>query len=607
MVRFNSSGAIVRMKCGHGNPGCNVTCNPTGDLAISCNNKADPHLHHNSYDMSPVLFTVIPARMAVNCGPHAGDGTPIPCAISIGTQSDIRQQALQELFRCNWEEFTLMDDTENKLRAHSLIDVSFVAGVEKKKWGQQGRWGHHVLALSRDATVVNHLSKANSPPARSGPLAINVNLSTPAKASGKGKGKKRLAKPDNDDGDDIDADQDDDVVIVEGEGQHDVAGGGEGDEQVNGDEDYDDETRMTTMKMMAPAMNKDTMKKNKKTNMKKRILADDILFSLQDVFTDTAESAVDTACRAEVCRHPGRHTAYSSPGSATARSTQGPAWEGTNACRSSEGVATTTASNATRRMLANATAARSTPRKGKGPARATTSSAGSSTAEQYDLATPTPPPAPPPSPIEVDDAGGPPATPPPAPPPRDSEQQLEALDSDGDDDDERLSTLRNYPLDIASFGQGMDRSVGKQHHMTQGVLAKRNLVWSPGLDLADTSIAAVPLCTLIARRVSDRHRRQRHVDLGVPTQVKRRGPQGSPTEGNGSGVPGTSVGMFPRSTGVGRILMDADGRPKTFKATAYHYCGPYWRVEYPDGHWEEFTKREVEQGIGVAAQPPPSA
>ena len=62
-----------------------------------------------------------------------------------------------------------------------------------------------------------------------------------------------------------------------------------------------------------------------------------------------------------------------------------------------------------------------------------------------------------------------------------------------------------------------------------------------------------------------------------------------------------ALDMFPCGTVVGRIFTDAEGQPQVFKAKVYDYCDPYWRVEYPDGDSEELTKREVEQGIGVAA------
>lgn len=76
ILQFNTSGPIVRRRGGHGNPPCNSSCNPTGELPISCSNKINPHLHH-AYDMLPVLFTVIPHHMSVDMGPHAGEGIQI--------------------------------------------------------------------------------------------------------------------------------------------------------------------------------------------------------------------------------------------------------------------------------------------------------------------------------------------------------------------------------------------------------------------------------------------------------------------------------------------------------------------------------------------------
>ena len=58
---------------------------------------------------------------------------------------------------------------------------------------------------------------------------------------------------------------------------------------------------------------------------------------------------------------------------------------------------------------------------------------------------------------------------------------------------------------------------------------------------------------------------------------------------------------------VGRIFTDSEGHSKTFKAKVYDFYDPYWRVEYSDGDWEELTRREVEQGIGLASQPTFSA
>ena len=58
---------------------------------------------------------------------------------------------------------------------------------------------------------------------------------------------------------------------------------------------------------------------------------------------------------------------------------------------------------------------------------------------------------------------------------------------------------------------------------------------------------------------------------------------------------------------MGREFVDSEGLATTFKATVFDYCDPYWRVEYPDGDWEELTKREMNVGIGVAARPSFSA
>ena len=65
--------------------------------------------------------------------------------------------------------------------------------------------------------------------------------------------------------------------------------------------------------------------------------------------------------------------------------------------------------------------------------------------------------------------------------------------------------------------------------------------------------------------------------------------------------------LFPIGTPVGREFVDSEGLVKTFQATVFDYCDPYWRVEYPDGDWEELRKREMNVGMGVAARPSFSA
>ena len=171
-----------------------------------------------------------------------------------------------------------------------------------------------------------------------------------------------------------------------------------------------------------------------------------------------------------------------------------------------------------------------------------------------------------------------------------------------------------------------------------------HLIWSADLGLADTSVVAVPLYTLMARRVGKgrggsgtwaweyRGRYQDGAQSDWITEDEARDsfsplqldvfhaswelyhpdadprPPGEPTRGAREVESRErALDMFPRGTEVGRVFTDAEGRSKTFKAKVYDYCDPYWRVEYPDGDWEELTKREVEQGIGVAAQPSSSA
>eukprot|EP00752_Nemacystus_decipiens_P008157 g7296.t1 len=266
--------------------------------------------------------------------------------------------------------------------------------------------------------------------------------------------------------------------------------------------------------------------------------------------------------------------------------------------------------------------------------------------------------------------------------------------------------LLAQPLDAASFGQGLDRTVEEQLHMTQEILAKRQETLtrqrerhnakvareSPGANAQAGDLVLVRetpvslyrdslhpklahehftgpwkvvnvllsrLCFTVqlnGRRIRQRrvaagdvkpfHRRPDHLqhdfedeyshldgaqsdwitedearDSFSPLQLDvfhalwelhnlnvARRPPGEPTRGEREVESRKrALEVFPRGTEVGRIFTDAEGRSKTFKATVYDYCDPYWRVEYPDGDWEELTRREVAQGIGVAAQPPSSA
>ena len=93
----------------------------------------------------------------------------------------------------------------------------------------------------------------------------------------------------------------------------------------------------------------------------------------------------------------------------------------------------------------------------------------------------------------------------------------------------------------------------------------------------------------------------------APTQPPGR-PAGPPTRGAREVASrDQALQLFPIGTPVGREFVDSEGLAKTFKATVFDYCDPYWRVEYPDGDWEELNKWEMNVGMGVAARPSFSA
>ena len=85
-------------------------------------------------------------------------------------------------------------------------------------------------------------------------------------------------------------------------------------------------------------------------------------------------------------------------------------------------------------------------------------------------------------------------------------------------------------------------------------------------------------------------------------------PAGPPTRGAREVASrAQALQLFPIGTPIGREFVDSEGHPKVFKAAVFDYCDPYWRVDYPDGDWEELTKREMDAGVGVAARPSFSA
>jgi len=50
--------------------------------------------------------------------------------------------------------------------------------------------------------------------------------------------------------------------------------------------------------------------------------------------------------------------------------------------------------------------------------------------------------------------------------------------------------------------------------------------------------------------------------------------------------------------------MTNDGTPAIFRGKVCDFSDPYWRVEYQDNDWEEFTRRELVHAIRLANQPP---
>ena len=84
ILKFTSSGPVIRFKCNKGHPPCTATCNPTPTLPVSCRSQYNPH-QHLSYDMVPTMFTVIQPNTALSYGPESIHGVPVPASIAITT------------------------------------------------------------------------------------------------------------------------------------------------------------------------------------------------------------------------------------------------------------------------------------------------------------------------------------------------------------------------------------------------------------------------------------------------------------------------------------------------------------------------------------------
>ena len=57
-------------------------------------------------------------------------------------------------------------------------------------------------------------------------------------------------------------------------------------------------------------------------------------------------------------------------------------------------------------------------------------------------------------------------------------------------------------------------------------------------------------------------------------------------------------------TEIGRELVGKDGQTVVRKGKICDFSDPYWRVEYPDGDWEELSRKEVRKAVLLAHQPP---
>jgi len=172
-----------------------------------------------------------------------------------------------------------------------------------------------------------------------------------------------------------------------------------------------------------------------------------------------------------------------------------------------------------------------------------------------------------------------------------------------------------------------------------------HFVWGPDLGLVEDSVVAAPLYTLFARKTTAgaggssawaweyRGKYQDGTasswltedtvkdsfsplqldvfhalweDYHGPDDAPR--PPGSPTRGEREvATREAALQEFPLGTEVGRELHDLDGNVVVSRGKVCDFCDPYWRVEFGDGDWEELTRRELQRGITLAAQIPPSA
>ena len=171
-------------------------------------------------------------------------------------------------------------------------------------------------------------------------------------------------------------------------------------------------------------------------------------------------------------------------------------------------------------------------------------------------------------------------------------------------------------------------------------------VWSADLGLVEASVVAAPLYTLTDRRavqnssgsstswtweyrgkyqdgtLSDWLTEDQTRDSFSPLQLDvfhamwehYHGPSRAPRP---AGAPSRSerdvatrtkaLREFPIGTEVGRELTDQGGHAVIRKGRVCDFGDPYWRVEYPDGDWEELSRRELRKAVTMATHPRPDS
>ncbi|CAB1106421.1 unnamed protein product [Ectocarpus sp. CCAP 1310/34] len=112
------------------------------------------------------------------------------------------------------------------VRASYILGTTFIAAVEKKKWGHQNCWGYHIVALSNDVTIIERLSKTPTLEAIDLASRPTAGVRSPSRSRADSSGE----EPEEETNDDYPDDKPD----------PDFAPGDEGDDNEDNDEDDDD-------------------------------------------------------------------------------------------------------------------------------------------------------------------------------------------------------------------------------------------------------------------------------------------------------------------------------------------------------------------------------